>query len=410
MTEIYSRWQARTIKRLISERRVLLLSGPRQCGKTTLARSMVSEAVEYRTLDDQTLRQSAESDPHGFVKHNARTLIIDEVQRVPDLLPAIKQSVDEDQRPGRFLLTGSVDIPNLPSVKESLAGRIAKIRLRPLTQGELTKSAPRFLDLAFNAAYDHGWRVFDRDDMLEFGFRGGFPEAIRLNGHSRRRWHRDYVEAILDRDLKDIARINRMDAMQELIRVLAAWSSKLMDLSAIGSGLSIKRPTLQTYLNALETLYIVERIKPWTRTDYERVGRQDKLFMADCGMMSAILGWRTDQVRFDADRIGKLIETFVLNEISAQVDVADGEYELFHYRDRERREIDFIAERSDGALLGIEVKAASSVSEGDFKHLKWFRDNLVGDRPFLGVVLYSGEFPGSFGGGLWAIPFSVLWS
>lgn len=406
----YPRWQAASLLTALQERRVLLLAGPRQCGKTTLARSLPPKGFEYRTLDDLTMLRAAENDPHGFVRHNADTLIIDEIQRAPDLLPAIKKAVDDNPRPGQFLLTGSVNIASMPSARESLAGRIGRIRLRPLSQGEMQRTPPRFLDLAFEQSFDHGWRVHDRDDLLDFAFRGGFPEVLALPSQSRRRWHRDYIATILERDLKDITRIHRLDAMRELVRTMAAWSGKLMDVSAIGAGLSIRRPTLETYINALETLFLVERIPPWTRTDYERVGKQTKSFMSDCGLMASVLGWRRDRIGVEDDRVGKCIETLAFNEIAAQIDSNQTGYALFHYRDREKREIDFLVEREDGALLGIEIKAGATIREKDFRHMEWFRDNLAKDRPFVGIILYSGEFSGSFGGGMWAVPFSALWS
>jgi len=406
----YPRWQSASILTALQERRVLLLAGPRQCGKTTLARSLPPNGFEYRTLDDLTMLRAAENDPHGFVQHNAGTLIIDEVQRAPDLLPAIKKAVDDDPRPGQFLLTGSVNIAAMPSARESLAGRLGRIRLRPLSQGEMQRTPPRFLDLAFDQSFDHGWRVHNRDDLLDIAFRGGFPEALVLPGQSRRKWHRDYIATILERDLNDITRIHRLDAMRELVRTMAAWSGKLMDVSAIGTGLSIRRATLETYINALETLFLVERIPPWTRTDYERVGKQVKSFMSDCGLMASVLGWRRERVGVEDDRVGKCIETLAFNEIAAQIDSSQTGYELFHYRDREKREIDFLVEREDGALLGIEIKAGATVREKDFRHMEWFRDNLAKDRPFVGIILYSGDFPGSFGNGMWAVPFSALWS
>jgi predicted AAA+ superfamily ATPase len=408
---LYPRWQQPIIEQALETRRVLLLNGPRQCGKTTLAKQMVSDDTAYRTLDDLALRQLAETDPHGFVKASAKTLIIDEVQRVPALLSAIKMVVDENTKPGQYLLTGSANIQSLPGVQESLAGRIRKLRLRPLSQGELSGASPTFIQKAFEASFlENGGRVFDRQTILELSFRGGFPEAIALDDRERRRWHRDYVAALLERDLQDIAQIQRQDAMRELVNVLAAWSSKFMDISAIGSGLAIRRPTLESYINALETLYIVERVLPWTRTDYDRVGKQSKLFMTDCGLMASILGWQMDQVALDTDRSGKLIETFVFNEIAAQLDASDGVYELFHYRDREQREIDFLIQRDDGALLGIEVKAGSAIGKNDFRHLRWFKEHLAKDRPFVGIVLYTGEFPGSMGDNLWAVPFGALWA
>jgi predicted AAA+ superfamily ATPase len=344
MTVLYPRWQKATIKQMLSERRVLMLSGPRQSGKTTLSRELESDQTEYRTLDDGTLREAAKNDPQGFIKRRTKTLIIDEVQRIPSLLPAIKKAVDEDTRSGQYLLTGSANIQSLPTVRESLAGRIAKIRLRPLAQGEVMKNVPRFIESAFKQAFVQSHTHYDRDALLEIAFRGGFPEPMTLQDRGRKRWHADYIGAILERDLKEIAKIHRKNAMRELVNLLAAWSGKFMNLSAIGSGLSIQRATIESYINALETLFMVERVYPWTKTDYARVGKQSKLFMTDSGLMSSLLRWNMDQVRFDSDRSGKLIETFAFNEIAAQVDAANGRYELFHYRDREKREIDFLIE------------------------------------------------------------------
>jgi predicted AAA+ superfamily ATPase len=306
----------------MSERRVLMISGPRQSGKTTLARELESDQTEYRTLDDGTLREAAENDPQGFIKRRTKTLIIDEVQRVPSLLPAIKKNVDENTRPGQYLLTGSANIQSLPTVRESLAGRIAKIRLRPLAQGEIQKKAPIFFDAAFQQSFSQSHSYYDRDAILEIAFRGGFPEPMTLQDRGRKRWHTDYTEAILEKDLKEIARIHRKNAMRELVNILASWSGKFMDLSAIGSGLSIQRATIETYINALETLFLIERVYPWTKTDYARVGRQSKLFMADSGLMTSLLRWKIDQVRLDSDRSDKLVETLIYNELRARAKIS----------------------------------------------------------------------------------------
>jgi predicted AAA+ superfamily ATPase len=307
-------------------------------------------------------------------------------------------------------LTGSTNIPSLPTVRESLAGRIAKIRLRPLAQGEIERTTFRFIDSAFKQSFSRSHTHYDRDALLEIAFRGGFPEPMLLQDRGRKRWHTDYVNAILERDLKEITRIHRKNAMRELVHTLAAWSGKFMDLSAIGSGLSIRRPTIESYINALETLYLVERVYPWTKTDYARVGKQSRLFMVDSGLMASLLSWKMDHVRLDSDRSGKLIETFAFNEIMAQVDAGDDRYELFHYRDREKREIDFLIEREDNALLGIEIKAGSAIEKKDFNHMRWFQKNLTKSQTFIGIILYTGEFPASFGNNLWAIPFGLLWS
>lgn len=410
MEPVYERWQKPYIEKMMGLRRVLLLSGARQCGKTTLAKSLLSADAHYRTLDDLALLEAAQLDPHGFVKHHGQLLIIDEVQRAPLLLSAIKKVVDQDTSPGQYLLTGSANIQSLPGVTESLAGRITKIRLRPLTQGELLGKAPEFLKTAFTQSFSGAPALLNRDDILEVAMRGGFPEAIKLNSQDRRKWHTDYIEAILERDLKDILNIKRQDAMHQLIEILAAWSSKFMDISAMGSRLSIQRPTIESYINALEALYLVERVAPWAKTDYERAGKQYKLFMTDCGLMTSLLRWRIDDLRFDADRSGKLIESFVFNELIAQVDASHDDYYLYHYRDREKREIDFLIEHGEsGTLLGIEVKAGSMVKAEHFKHLKWFKEYLAKDKPFIGIVLYTGEHAISFGEGFWAVPMNALW-
>ena len=409
MKHLYSRWQRHKIEQAMATRRVVLLVGARQCGKTTLAKQLITEETAYLTLDDTTLREAAENDPQNFVKHKLKTLIIDEIQRAPSLLPAIKKVVDEETQPGQYLLTGSANIQALPSTQESLAGRVSKVRLRPLTQGEIKGNKPDFLTHAFSQSFNFHWNFYEKDAIIEMAFQGGFPEALTLEGRNQKKWYRDYIEALLERDLQDVAKIHRYDAMRELTKVLAAWSSKFLDTSAISSGLSIHRPTVATYINALEALYIVERVLPWTKTDYDRVGKQSKLFMTDSGLMSSILSWNRDQIRFDSDRLGKLMETFIFNELASQIDASEEEYELYHYRDRAKREIDFLIEHDDQAILGIEVKSSSSIQKKDFNHLEWFQENLSKDKPFVGIVLYSGNMPLSFGQNLWAIPISMLW-
>lgn len=407
--KILPRWQEKTVNTARKERRVILMSGPRQCGKTTLVRQLATKKVEYRTLDEETYREAAESDPKSFVEHHKDMLIIDEIQHVLSLLPAIKQAVDDNNRPGQFLLTGSANIQTLPSVSESLAGRVANIRLRPFTEGEVRGTKPKFLERAYKQNFKNSSQNYSKDRLIEIAFRGGFPEILRADCRARRRWHRDYIQALLERDLRDIVQIRRQEAMQELVRIVAAWSSRFMDVAAIGGGLSIRRPTLETYINALETLYLIERVRPWTKTDYARVGKQKKLFMTDSGLMASILRWNIDQAKNNPDQSGKLLETFIFNELAALIDLGDGEYELYHYRDREQREIDFIVERDDGAILGIEVKSSATAKKDDFKHLRWFQENLAGDRSFVGIVLYSGAQAASFGKNFWAVPVGAMW-
>jgi predicted AAA+ superfamily ATPase len=407
----YPRWQEQYLKQALETRRIVMLTGARQCGKTTLARKLASDQAIYRTLDDRTARQAATDDPHLFVQYapDNGMLIIDEVQKVPDLLPAIKKIVDQDNRPGQFLITGSANILSLPTVQESMAGRIGKVRLRPLSQGEILQTKPDFLKRAFEQKFAVGKNCFNRDALVDIIFRGGFPEAVRLEGRARKNWHVDYIDALIVHDLNDYRSIRQVDVMKDLVHILAAWSTKYMDVTAISSGLSVDRRTLANYIGALEAFYIVETIPPWRKTDYDRVGKLDKLVMADTGMMAALLGWKSDDLIDNADKAGKIFETFAYNELMSQIDAAEEEYTIYQYRDREKREIDFLIEREDHSLLAIEIKSGMTVKKSDFKHIRWFRDNLAKNRHVLGIVLYAGEEVIPFGENFWAIPFGYMW-
>ncbi|MGM0632256.1 MAG: ATP-binding protein [Pseudomonadota bacterium] len=412
---ILPRWQEAAVRRALSKRRVLVLSGARQSGKTTLAQYLSDNRSEYRTLDDLTLLEAARSDPQTFVAHDDSLLIIDEIQRAPELLQAIKAEVDRDRTPGRFLLTGSANIRGLPGVNESLAGRVRTLRLRPLAAGEIARRSPDFLEAVTS---DDRERLFSsaspdamcgKERCIRDAFRGGYPEALTFSDlRDTQDWHRDYLTALLERDMRDVANIRRQDALRTLLQCLAAWSSRYMDITGIGRGLSIRRPTIETYINALETLYLVERVQPWLKTDYERIGKKDKLYFTDTGLMASCLDWRPETVMLDGDKNGKLLETRVFTQLAAIIDAQPIPPVLYHYRDRQKREIDFVIEMPDGACIGIEVKAGSVVKESSFQHLRWFRDNLVGKRPFTGIVLYTGNHVLSFGNNLRAVPLCAL--
>ena len=405
----YERWIRPEIHKALENRRIVLLVGLKESGKTTLVKTLRSEHIEYRTLDDLTLLNSARNDPQVFVKRDKPLMIIDEVQRVPELLLAVKQVVDEDDTMGQYLLTGSADIQQLPRVRESLAGRVTKLCLRPLAQGEIVRSQVHFLKDAFSQHFINPSIHYDKDDMIKMALCGGFPEPLQCHeSQARIAWHQDYMNAILDHDLKDIVNIRRRNSMQSLVEVLSAWSSKYMDLSAIQSGLSIRRATLETYMNALEALFVIERLPAWAKTDYGRVGKRSKLYMRDSGMMASLLNWKQDAIRFDDDKVGKLIETWVYNEIAANVGCQRA-YKMYHYRDRDKREIDLLIERNDGALLGIEVKAGSAIKFDHFKHLKWFHENIVKSKQaFVGIILYTGEKLVPFADNLWAVPIACM--
>jgi predicted AAA+ superfamily ATPase len=317
-------------------------------------------------------------------------------------------AVDADNSPGQFLLTGSANLYGLPEANESLAGRVSNIRLRPLSTGETLEREPAFFDMAFSQEWPARIKGCDKESVVEIAFRGGFPEILRLAEDERGAWHSDYAHALLERDLKDVANIRRKADMRNLLEIMMAWSGKFMDIAGICGKLPIAKPTLETYINLLETIYLLERVEPWIRTDYDRVGRRHKIYSADTGLMANMLNWRIDEVLLDSDRSGKIVETLVFNELAAQIGLGQT-YSLSQYRDRAGREIDFVVEKDTGEILGIEVKAGSLVSREDCKHMAWFAESIVPDKNFLGIVLYTGDTTLPLGKDMYAVPVAALW-
>lgn len=406
---MYERWQQESVKSALNSRRVVILSGSRQCGKTTTSKTMADNQSIYRTLDDSTLLQAAQNDPQGFIKLTKGTMIIDEVQRVPELITAIKKAVDENTRYGQYLLTGSVNIQTLPTVKESLAGRVKKIRLRPLTQGEILRNEPKFLNRLKKQNFINN-NGYDKEKVSEIIFKGGYPEALNYKNQSDRvSWYKDYIDTIIEYDLKDISNIKRQDSLKDLAAIIASYSSKFIDKSKITTSMGVANQTLDTYLGILENTYLVDKLHPYLKTDYERVNKQSKYFITDTGLMASLLNWKEEDLTLDADKSGKIFETFVYNQVIVQIELESSEYKLYHYRDREKREIDFIIQDSNNNIYGIEVKSGSAVNNDHFKHLKWFRENLAKDKIFTGIVLYTGEHVIPFGENLFAVPMNNLW-
>ena len=402
------RWQEKNIKDALSSRRVVILSGARQCGKTTTSKTIVDKDCIFRTLDDTTLLLAAQSDLQTFIKHSKKTMVIDEVQRVPELITAIKKRVDEDTRYGQYLLTGSVNLQTLPTVKESLAGRVKKIRLRPLTQGEIVKNKPNFLNRLLHRDFVDNYD-YDKESLLELMFKGGYPEPLFMESSKERTsWYKDYLDTIIEYDLKDIANIKRQDSLKDLMAIIASFSSKFIDKSKITSSMGVANQTLDSYLGVLEKTYLVDKLMPYLKTDYERVNKHAKYFVSDSGLMCSVLNWKIDDLILDADKTGKLFETYIYNQLVVQVDLENLDNSLYHYRDREKREIDFIIQDSNN-IYGIEVKSGTLISRDYFKHLKWFKNNLAKDKHFVGIVLYSGENVVSFGEDLFAVPINNLW-
>jgi len=270
---------------------------------------------------------------------------------------------------------------------------------------------PTFLQRVFTGKFPIQIKGYNKNAIFDLAFRGGYPEVLRMsNPEERREWHKDYVDSLIKKDLRDVENIRRLDAIRDLTRIFAAWSGKYREKSKIAGSMEISRPVLDTYYNALESLFIIERVEPWVKTDYELAGKKAKIYITDSGLLTSLLNWKKNDLALNPDRSGKLMETFVFQELAAQVDL-DGDYSLYQYRDAKKHEIDFLVEKADEGIAGIEVKASSRVSKEDFAPQIWFKDNIIkGKMPYNGFVLYSGEDTLSFGGGMTAVPIAALWT
>lgn len=407
--KLFERFSAERVKTALRDTPVVMVNGPRQCGKTTLARRFVEGERTYITLDDDTQLAAARADPAGFMRGIERA-VIDEIQRVPELLRAIKRSVDEDRRPGRFLLTGSANVLTLPRVAESLAGRMEVVNLLPLSRAEIRGTKPTFLEKAFSGKVAKPGELLVGTDLVNAVLVGGYPEMLRREDAKRRQaWAREYVEAIVQRDVLDIAEVEKLDQMPRLLRVLAHHSGQLTNFMQTGAKINLDEKTTRRYIGVLEQLFLLRRLEPWFRNRLKRLVKTPKLHFLDCGLLAAILGITDERIGKDRSIFGPVLEAFVVSEILKQTAWLDSTYTLHHYRDKDQDEVDVVVENDRAELVGLEIKAAATVTGSDFKGLRKLA-NASGDRFRLGVVLYDGESVVGFGERLFAAPVSSLWA
>lgn len=405
---LFPRFAAELVTTALKDTPVVMVTGPRQCGKTTLVRDLVASNREFMTLDDDTVLAAARSDPTGLVRGLNRTTI-DEVQRVPDLLRAIKRSVDDDRRAGRFLLTGSANILTLPQVSESLAGRMEIVNLLPLSRAEIRGRKPTFLKSAFESKLSKAAEMMVGEDLVETVLIGGYPEMLRRRDPKRRQaWARDYVKAIVQRDVREVAEVEKLEHMPRLLQVLAHHSGRLTNFTEMGGQIGFDDKTTRRYVSILEQLFLVRRVEPWFRNQLKRLVKTPKLHFLDSGLLATLLGATTERVARDRSIFGTMLETFVFSEVLKQASWLGETCAVYHYRDKDQNEVDLVIEAGDGALIGIEVKASATVNAGDFKGLRKLSDACGRDFR-LGLVLYDGAKPVPFGDRLIAAPMPCLW-
>ncbi len=400
------RWQEDVLREELCTRRGVHLTGARQSGKSTLAEYIAEGSMRHLTLDDSAIRVAAKQDPLSFVDRiDGKTLVIDEIQKVTELLDAIKIKVDHDSTPGQYLLTGSSNLRFTKIVKDSLAGRLGRVRLRTLALGEVQGGKGNFIKSAFARDFPKTFSKFDKRDVIHVAMCGGYPEPMGYSVRSRRRWFVEYLDDLLTKDIEDITKVRKIDSLRKVAEWMMAYSSKFFEMNDLCRASELGKETLANYVSALKALYIIDEVKAWTSSDYTKICKRSKYFASDTGLIANILGWDEDRVYFDDDKAGKLVETWVYHELASLVELNFG-YELSQYRDSEKHEIDFLVKGPNEEQLGIEVKAGS-VSQSDFKHLKWFAENL-GNKDFIGIVLYSGTETLSFGERFLAVPLAAL--
>jgi uncharacterized protein len=405
---MYERFVERRATEALLDTPVVLIVGPRRAGKTTLVRKMGDPNRAYITLDDQTVLDAAQSDPAGFIR-GLDQAIIDEIQRAPDLLLAIKKTVDEDYRPGRFLLTGSANVLTLPRIADSLAGRMETIRMLPLARAEISGRVPTFLERVFAGKLQCDGEAVIGDELIQLALLGGFPEAIsRGNERRRQDWARSYLTSVLTRDLRDIADIEKLTELPKFVRLLAEHSGQLVNYSQFGSSINVSHKTGQRYVALLEQVFLVSTLQPWYTNALKRIAKTPKLHFLDSGLLAAARGLSFDRVKADRHVFGALLESFVFCEVLKLMTASDLRLTPYHFRDQQMREVDIVLERDDGMIVGIEVKASATVKSSDFAGLRTLAE-VCKDRFAYGVVLYDSADLVPFGERLAAAPLSCLW-
>jgi hypothetical protein len=361
------------------------------------------------SFDDDVQLAAARFDPIGFVADLPERVVLDEVQRAPDLFLALKSTVDRHRTPGRFILTGSTNVLLVPKLADSLAGRLGILRLHPLAQCEIQSVPSQFLDVLF--ARDFKNRHYGRlgAELAERIVAGGYPAALsRGSQHRRAAWYGDYVETLVQREVRDLARINSLDVLPRLLQLAAAHTGRLMNIAEMASPFQLSRPTIRDYVTLLERVFLLEHLPPWHSNRMSRLIKTPKLHMGDMGVTAALLGLDSAALVRDRTLLGQLLETFVYQELRREASWHEAPIGFYHYRDRDGVEVDIVLERGVNEVAGVEVKAAATVTEADFRGLRKLQA-AAGERFAAGVVLYDGEASVGFGPRLFAVPVRALW-
>ena len=384
-----------------------LITGPRQSGKTTLAKKFQDSDRQYLSFDNLDTLNHAKQDPMGFIR-TLDLVILDEIQRVPELFLAIKSSIDDDRRYGRFLLTGSANILEMPEMGDSLVGRIRQIELLPLAQAEILGNTSTFLENLFEGNFTTNQnQLILGNDLIQITLAGGFPEHLDMSTEERQDWAKDYVDFTMRRDLPDIAVI--LSEVPDVADLLSQWSGKLINYRQIGENLEIDPKTTKRYIRLLERLYLIKLLRPFHTRVRNQLAKTPKIHFLDTGLLSTNLGLDFKQLKANRNKFGSILETFVFSEIIKLTVVSPMRLKLYHFRRKSKYEVDVVLKRNDGMVVGVEVKSSATIYPEDFKGLKDLCASCQ-DQFAFGAILYDGDRVNYYGEKLAAVPISALWT
>jgi predicted AAA+ superfamily ATPase len=400
----------------LSDTPVAVLQGARQVGKSTLV-AMVSSSLDCRqlTFDDPDILLAARDDPVDFVnQYEKGTLIVDEVQLFPELLRVIKLSVDQKRRPGRFLLTGSADLLHVSGANESLAGRAETVRLFPFSCGEIAGFKEDFIAaLARGGIADtlRSAKPISREDYAELVVRGGFPDAVSRKKNRRDAYFRNYLSGVMDHDAVSISNLTHIDRLPTLFAVLSGNTSGVFVQSGVSRQVGIPETSMGGYIKLLKDLHLIHVLPAWGRNIAKRAVSKPKISIMDTGIACCLNDAHSEFLTdvTGGEVFGPVLESFAVNELFKQQTWSSARFRLYHYLDRERREVDVLAELANGRIIALEVKAARSISRKDFLGMNYLRE-LLGERFLCGIVLYTGSDVQQYGDRVYSAPLCSIWS
>lgn len=387
----------------------VLINGARQVGKSTLAKALMHPESRYETLDAALTLAAASHSPEDFVEGLGPKVVLDEIQRVPELLLAIKKAIDEKRTPGRFLLTGSANVMTLPKVADSLAGRIEIHTLWPLSQGEIEGRVEGFIDACFGSGEFETRHPIEWMELADRMTKGGYPEAVKRSDPNRRQiWFESLVTSIIERDLRELGNIEGLRQMPLLLRILAARAAGLQNFAEVSRITQIPASTLKRYVTLFSAIFLHTELPGWYRNIEKKLLKSPKTYLNDTGLLCSLLGVDAGGLTADRTKAGPILENFVVMELIKQRGWSRMRPRLYHMRTQAGKEVDLVLEAPDGRLVGIEIKASSKVGIGEFADLKAFAE-MTGDVFVRGIVLHTGKETASFGPQLVALPISSLW-